>query len=109
MKTNDFIAMLANEAPPVDRRAPGRRFALALLLGFAAATVLMAAGLGLRRDLNEAIHLPMFWLRLAFPACIGSAAMWLTLRLSRPGARIGARWAGLAAPLVAAWVGMAIV
>ena len=109
MKTNDFIAMLANEAPPVDRRAPGRRFAVALLLGFAAATVLMAAGLGLRRDLNEAIHLPMFWLRLAFPACIGSAAMWLTLRLSRPGARIGARWAGLAAPLVAAWIGMAVV
>jgi hypothetical protein len=109
MKTDDFIAMLANEAPPVDRRAPGRRFALALLLGFAAATLLMAAGLGLRPDLADAIHLPMFWLRIGFATCIGIAALWLTLRLSRPGLRIGARWASLAAPVAVAWVGMAVV
>ncbi|HVI54504.1 MAG TPA: DUF1109 domain-containing protein [Luteibacter sp.] len=109
MKTDDFIAMLANEVPPVDRRAPGRRFALALLLGFASATLLMAAGLGVRPDLAEAIHLPMFWARLAFAAGIGGAALWLTLRLSRPGVRIGARWAGLAAPVAIAWTGMAIV
>jgi hypothetical protein len=109
MKTDDFIAMLANEAPPVDRRAPGRRFALALLIGFAAATLLMAAGLGLRPDLATAIHLPMFWMRLGFAACIGAAALSLTLRLSRPGVRIGARWAGLAAPIAAGWAGMAVV
>jgi hypothetical protein len=109
MKTDDFIVMLANETPPVDRRAPARRFALALLLGLVAATVLMAAGLGLRPDLAEVVHLPMFWLRLAYPACIGSAAMWLTLRLSRPGVRIGSRWAGLAAPVAVAWIGMAVV
>jgi hypothetical protein len=109
MKTNDLIAMLANEAPAVDRRAPGRRFALALLFGFAAATVLMAAGLGLRPDLNDVVRLPMFWLRLAYPACVGSAAMWLTLRLSRPGARIGSRWTGLAVPVAVAWIGMAVV
>jgi hypothetical protein len=82
---------------------------LALLLGFAAATVLMAAGLGLRPDLADAIHLPMFWLRLGFAGCIAVAALWLTLRLSRPGLRIGARWVGLAAPVAIAWVGMAIV
>jgi hypothetical protein len=93
----------------VERRAPGRRFALALLLGLAAAMVLMAVGLGLRRDLNEVVRWPMFWLRLAYPACIGSAAMWLTLRLSRPGVRIGNRWAGLAAPVAFAWIGMAAV
>jgi hypothetical protein len=109
MKTDDLIAMLANAAPPVERRAPGRRFALALLLGLAAAMVLMAVGLGLRRDLNEVVRWPMFWLRLAYPACIGSAAMWLTLRLSRPGVRIGNRWAGLAAPVAFAWIGMAAV
>jgi hypothetical protein len=109
MKTDDFIVMLANETPPVDRRAPARRFALALLLGLVAATVLMAAGLGLRPDLAEVVHLPMFWLRLAYPACIGSAAMWLTLRLSHPGVRIGSRWAGLAAPVAVAWIGMAVV
>lgn len=109
MKTNDFIGMLANQTPSVDRRAPAHRFALALLLGLVAAMLLMAAGLGLRPDLAEVVHRPMFWLRLALPVGIASAAMWLTLRLSRPGVRIGARWAGLAAPVVVAWAGMAVV
>lgn len=109
MKIDDFIAMLANESEPVDRRAPGRRVALALLFGLAAATVLMAAGLGLRPDLAEAIHRPMFWARLGYASSIAAAALWLTLRLSRPGLRIGARWAGLAAPVTAGWVAMAIV
>lgn len=109
MKTEDLIAMLANGTPPVERRVPRRRFALALLLGFAAATVLMTVGLGLRPDLNEAIHLPMFWLRMAFPACIAAAATWITWRLSRPGLRIGGRWAGLGTPIVLAWIGMAVV
>jgi hypothetical protein len=109
MKTDDLVAMLANEASPVDRRAPARRFALALLLGFIAAAVLMAIGLGLRPDLAEAVHLPIFWMRLAFPTCIGAATLWLTMRLSRPGVRIGARWAGLAAPVAVAWIGMAVV
>jgi len=109
MKTDDLIAMLANETEPVDRRAPGRRIALALLLGLAAATVLMAAGLGLRPDLGEAIHRPMFWGRLGYAGSIGAAALWLTLRLSRPGVRIGARWVGVAAPILAGWIAMAVV
>ncbi|MGY3229142.1 hypothetical protein ACVWWJ_000626 [Luteibacter sp. HA06] len=109
MKTDDFIAMLANGTAPVDRRAPARRFALALLLGCTFATLLMAVGLGVRPDIAEAIHLPMFWLRLGFATSIACAALWLTLRLSRPGVRIGARWAGLAAPVAVAWVGMAVV
>lgn len=109
MKTDDLIAMLANETAPVDRGAPGRRFALALLLGFAAATVLMAAGLGLRPDLNEAIHRPMFWWRLGYAASIGAAALWVTWRLSRPGVPIGPRWGAVATPVLAGWIAMAVV
>lgn len=109
MKTDDLIAMLANDAPPVDRRTPVRRFGLALLLGFVGAVVLMITGLGLRPDLADAIHLPMFWLRLALPTSIGAVTLWLTMRLSRPGVPIGSRWAGLAAPVAIAWIGMAVV
>ena len=42
-------------------------------------------------------------------AVIGAGALWLVLRLSRPGVPIGARWSVLAAPVAVAWTGMALV
>jgi hypothetical protein len=108
MNTDDLITLLATQAPAVDRRAPARRYALALLAGFVAALLLMAAGLGVRPDLGEVVHRPMFWLRIGYALAIGGAALWLVLRLSRPGVRIGARWSALAAPVALTWTGMAL-
>jgi hypothetical protein len=103
MKTDDLIAMLAADAPAVDRAAPSRRFALALLVGLAGATILMATVLGLRPDLATALASVMFWCRLLFAAAMVVAALGVTVRLARPGVRVGGAWGGLAAPLFLAW------
>jgi hypothetical protein len=109
MKTDDLIALLAKEAPPIDRRVPARRFSLALLLGLASATLLMVLLLGVRPDLAEAVRMPMFWVRLAFATAVTAGALVSTVRLSRPGMRIGAGWAALSTPVAVAWVGTALI
>jgi hypothetical protein len=107
VKTDDLISLLANETPAVDRRLPSRRFAAAVLAGLGAALLLMAAGLGLRPDLGEAIRLPMFWIRLAYPVAIAVLAFLVVLRLARPGASVGVRWVALGAVPLGALVAMA--
>ncbi len=89
MKTDDLIAVLAANAAPIRAREADRRFlgmlAAAALLMVAIAFVL----LGPRRDLAAASALPMFWLKLAFPASLAVAALFGLRRLGYPGARIG--------------------
>ncbi|QWT19088.1 DUF1109 domain-containing protein [Bacillus sp. NP157] len=108
MKTDDLIALLATETPAVDRNAPRRRFALAALVGLAGALLLMAVTLGLRPDLAVAARTAMFWLRLAYPLAIASAALAVVLRLSRPGAAVGVRWAALGVPPLVAFAALAV-
>lgn len=109
MKTDDLIALLAKDATPIDRRVPARRFSLALLLGLAAATLLMVLLLGLRPDLAEAVRAPMFWVRLAFATAVAAGALLLTVRLSRPGMPVGAGWVALSTPVAVAWIGAALL
>jgi hypothetical protein len=109
MKTDDLISLLARQAQPVDRRAPARRFGFALLCGLASATVLMAVFLGVRPDLRQVIPMPIFWLRLGFAVAVGAGALVVTLRLSRPGVRVGAGWMGLSLPIAAAWIASAVI
>jgi hypothetical protein len=106
MKTDDLIALLASQAPPVDRRAPVRRFALAWIAGFVAALLLMVALLGVRPDIEEAMAMPTFWFRLCYASAIAAAALWVTARLARPGVRVGGAWAVLATPVALGWVAM---
>jgi hypothetical protein len=109
MKTDDLVTMLATGAEPVAPAATARRHALALGWGALGAFLLMVPLLGLRADLAEAVHLPMFWLKLAFPACMALGALFAATRLSRPGVSLGKVPVALAAPVVAMWALAAIV
>jgi len=104
MKTDELISMLASGAEAIVPGAPRRRYATALSWGALGALVLMALMLGVRPDLAEAVRLPMFWVKLAFPATLLAAALVAALRLSRPGARSGATPVAIAAPVVAIWL-----
>ncbi len=109
MKTDDLISMLASSAVPVPAHAVGRRFALALGVGLPVAFLLMLVTLGLRSDLAQAATEWMFWMKLAFAACLALAGLMTTSRLSRPGMQLGVAWAALATPVLALWLAAVIV
>lgn len=73
----------------------------ALLWGVTGALLILVLGYGVRADLRLASELPMFWVKLAFPALVAAAALVLVLRLSHPGMRPGAAWLGLVLPWLA--------
>lgn len=104
MKTDDFVSLLATGAEPVEPGATARRYALALGWGGLGAMSLMAILLGVRADLAEAVRLPMFWVKLGFPVCLAVAALYATMRLSRPGVRLGRVPAALVAPVIVVWL-----
>lgn len=104
MKTDDLVAMLAAGAGAAEPGATARRYASALGWGAFGATLLMAIVLGVRPDLAEAARLPMFWVKLVFPACLAAGALYAAARLSRPGVQLGRVPAALAAPVLAIWL-----
>jgi hypothetical protein len=109
MRTDDLVALLATGAEAVKPHAAARRYATAI--GFAAlgAALLMAVLLGVRHDLAQAILLPMFWMKLAFVACLAGVSLVGAMRLSRPGLRLAWVPGALAAPVLAMWVLAALV
>ncbi|WEK28907.1 MAG: DUF1109 domain-containing protein [Candidatus Pseudomonas phytovorans] len=108
MKTDDLIALLAAGEGPVDRHALTRRFLLALLGGGLAAIVLTVALFGVRGDLAQVAHTPLFWAKLALPGSLALLALWLTQRLARPGVKGGLLWGLMGLPLLLVWLGAAV-
>ena len=104
MKTDELVTLLATGAEAVEPGASSRRFATALGWGAFGATLLMAIVLGVRPDIDAAAGLPMFWMKLVFPAAVAAASLVAASRLSRPGARLGRVPVALAAPLLAVWL-----
>lgn len=104
MKTDDLIRILASSVEAVEPRALQRRYGMALGWGAFGATLLMAITLGVRPDIGEASLLPMFWVKLAFPAALLAAGLVATVRLARPGAPLGRVPFALAAPVLAIWL-----
>ncbi len=104
MKTDELIAMLARGVGPVEPGALRFRYTAALGWGAFGSTLLMAILLGVRPDIVEAVRLPMFWVKLAFPAALLAGALLAVLRLSRPGVRLGRAPAMVAAPVLAMWL-----
>src|SRR5471030_811480 len=103
MRTDDLVAMLATGASAVTPKAAARRYAAAVSWGALGAALLMGILLGVRRDLGAAVLLPMFWVKLAFVACLAAASLLALLRLSRPGLRLAWVPGVLAAPVLAMW------
>lgn len=104
MKTNELITALATNAPAVDPARVDRRFYLKLASGALLAVAAMLLLMGTRADLAAASALPMFWLKLLFPASLAIAALVALRRLSYPGMRLGRVPAAAALPLTAVWM-----
>jgi hypothetical protein len=104
MKTEDLVTMLATGAGAVRPNLAARHYASAIAWGALGAALLMAALVGLRPGLAAALLLPMFWVKLAFVACLAAASLVAALRLSRPGVRLAWVPGALAAPVLAIWL-----
>lgn len=109
MKTERLIDLLASSVVAVNPHAIRRRYVGALGLGALVSALLMLTLLGVRPDIAGAVRMPMFWLKLAFPAMLVVGAMLATVRLSRPGAKLGGAPAAIALPVVAVWMMSAAV
>ena len=109
MKTEELVALLAKDADAVAPDATARRFTTALGWGVCGTTLAVAIMMGVRPDIAKAVAMPMFWIKLAFPAWIAIAAYYAATRLARPGVRLGrAPGTALAALVAVMWV-LAIV
>jgi hypothetical protein len=109
MKTVELINALAADSDPVDPARVAQRFYLKLAAGALLALVAVLLLLGVRPDLREALELPMFWMKLLFPALLATAALVGLRRLSYPGMRLGRVPAVAALPLAVVWMLAAVV
>jgi hypothetical protein len=93
MRTDDLIRALAADNAP---RAPlARHFTIALLAGILAAAILFAILLGPRPDIAQVASDAGFLFKLAATLTLAASAVWLSLRLARPGVEGGAAAVGL--------------
>jgi len=89
MRTSDLISALATDSAPIDAASVDHRFYLKLAGGAVVAVAAMLLLMGARPDFSEASALPMFWLKLLFPASLAAAALVGLHRLGHPGRRLG--------------------
>jgi hypothetical protein len=104
MKTDELVTLLATGGGAVETGAVARRYTLSLGWGAFGATLLMAILLGVRPDIDAAARLPMFWIKLVFPASLAVATLVVATRLSRPGARLGGALGAIVVPVLVIWL-----
>ena len=104
MKTQDLVSRLAASGAVVDRSAMRRRFWSPIAWAVVVCVVLLLAFVGPRDDWRAASLLPMFWLKLAFPAATAIAATMLLRALGHPGARTRAAAASTLLPFALVWM-----
>ncbi|MGH8856261.1 MAG: DUF1109 domain-containing protein [Telluria sp.] len=105
MKTDELVALLAKGAGPVEQDAAARRFIGVLGWGMFGTALAMVLTMRMRSDIAEAMLLPMFWIKLAFPSAVAIATYTVVTRLGRPGKRLGLTpGTTLVALLMAVWM-----
>jgi hypothetical protein len=104
MKTDRLIDMLAEGAEALPARSAMRRMGWALALGLPFSVAIVGLDYGFRRDLAAVAQLPMFWVKLLFPAVLAIAGFIACERLGRPGVRVGAWRFAFALPVAALWL-----
>jgi len=109
MRTDDLVGLLSTGITPVRRSTAARRFGISLPIAAIGATALMATVFGVRPDLGAVVNTPIFWEKLALPLCLAIGALIATVRLARPGARIGAGWPVMTTPVLVVWVAAIMV
>jgi hypothetical protein len=100
MRTDDLVSLLSTGITPVKSTAVARRFGISLPVAAIGATLLMAAVFGVRPDLGVIVKTAIFWEKLAFPLCLATGALIATVRLARPGAKVGSGWPIMTIPVV---------
>lgn len=103
MKTDDLISLLAADAPAVPRGAASRQIAIAMAVGIPLAILAMLLTMGVRADLAGAVALPMFWMKVLFPAAVACAGFVALARLARPGVSARASQWAIVLPVLLVW------
>ncbi len=109
MRTDDLVGLLSTGITPVRRGTAARRFGISLPVAAVGATALMATVFGVRPDLGAVVKTPIFWEKLALPLCLAIGALLATVRLARPGARIGAGWPVMTTPVLVVWIAATMI
>ena len=89
MKTDHLIDMLARGVEPAERPRWARRLALTLVVGLAAAAVIVALWIGVRPDLGSA-RMPVM-MKAMFSAAAAAMMLPLAVQLMKPGRPLGWR------------------
>ncbi len=104
MKTEYFIDMLATGLTPVEKDVGARRFTMAISIDVLASALVMVASLGINPDIAQVAHLAKFWIKLCFVGCLAGTSLFVVIRLSIPGDRLGMAPFALATPVTIMWV-----
>lgn len=109
MRSEDLVALLAQDIEPVKKHRLAKLLAGAVLTALVGASALMIALFGIRPDLMHAMATPIFWEKLAFPLSLSLGAAMATRQLSRPAAPVGVAWALLILPVLSVWIAGIVV
>jgi hypothetical protein len=84
MNTQQLIASLSRDVPRVTPDALAKRIGFGIAGGGLVTTVLVTAALGVRPDLQLAIHGFSFWMKWAYTISLGVGTAYAVTRLARP-------------------------
>lgn len=104
MKTDELIAVLGDELKPARPGMVQRGLSMGLMAGIVVSLGLMMATIGVRPDLNQAMHLNAFWMKFFYTAALAILGFALIQRQARAGAESRNVILALAAPLAAMMV-----
>jgi len=83
MKTDDLVAILADNLKPARRGMVARWLLLGLIIGTALSTFLMMASIGPRPDLDAAMQLKAFWVKFFYTLALVGLGLMLVVRQAR--------------------------
>jgi hypothetical protein len=84
MNTEQLIASLSADVPPVSRHALARRIGFGIGGGALVAMLAVVIVLGVRPDLQLAMHGFAFWMKWTYTISLGVGAIYAVRRLARP-------------------------
>ena len=84
MQTEQLIETLCADVPRVPRNAIARRIGIGLVGGGLVAMIAVTAMLGIRPDLQVAMHGFSFWMKWTYTISLGIGAAYAVTRLARP-------------------------
>lgn len=87
MKTDELIALLAKDTAPVAKNAVPSRILLFALASIALALGLLLGWLGVRPDMEDALHTSAYWMKTIYTAGLAASGFLLVERLARPDGR----------------------